>query len=366
MIKLLFPFIVQYRALNCKFGFIALECTGWFVKLHEKMAQLIRAKGYALNTERAYLMRYHQFVNFIKDRNGRYIHPKDLSAKDVEAFLSWLSNEKQVAPATQRGALSAIRFLYEEVMKLELGELNFAAARKRKKLPVVLTFQETQRLLNCFHGIGRLQSELMYGCGLRISDCLKLRVKDFDLNSKTLTINNSKGGKNRMLMLPESLLKSLRAHFESLRSLHERDQFSGNVRVSMPNALSAKAPAWASTWEWFWLFPASGLSRDPRSGQLLRHHEGRNVYARKFKLNKVRSGIEKALVPHSWRHSFATHMLLQGCDLRTLQRLMGHGSLQTTEIYLHVVETMSNRLKSPLDRLGDYVLQEREQNMVEA
>ena len=334
------------------------------MKLQEQMAELIRTKGYALNTERSYLMRYHQYVKFIKDKYGRYIHPKELSGRDVEAFLSWLSNEKHVAPATQRGALSAIRFLYEEVLNLELGELNFAAAKKRKKLPAVLSFQETRRLLDCFHGVSRLQSELMYGCGLRISDCLKLRIKDFDLISKTLTVHGSKGGKSRILKLPESLLESLRIQFESLRTRHECDQRSGGVRVSMPYALSAKAPAWASSWEWFWLFPASKLSRDPRSGHMLRHHEGRNVYARKFELAKCRSEIQKAIVPHTWRHSFATHMLLQGCDLRTLQRLMGHGSLQTTEIYLHVVETMSNRLTSPLDRLEDFVLQEREQNKV--
>lgn len=335
------------------------------MRLEMQLVQLVRTKGYAINTEKAYVMRYRQFVHFIKDKHGMFIHPKELTARDVEAYLSYLSNQKDVSPATQRSALSAIRFLYDEVLGQKLGDLNFAAARDRKKIPVVLSFRETRHLLDCFSGVARLQSELMYGCGLRISDCLRLRIKDFDLKSKTLTVSQSKGGKSRILMLPGSLMADLERQMSHVKKLHLRDREGGGVRVSMPHVLDKKAPAWAASWEWFWLFPAAEVSRDPRSGKFLRHHEGPGVYRRKFQLAKSRSGIEKAIVPHSWRHSFATHMLLQGCDLRTLQRLMGHGSLQTTEIYLHVVDAMSKSLSSPLDRLEDFAeLESQECEMV--
>ena len=332
------------------------------MKLHEQLVQLVRTKGYAASTEKAYLMRYHQFVHFTKDRYGKYVHPKELATRDVEAYLSFLSNQKDVAPATQRSALSAIRFLSEEVLGQKLGELNFAAARDRKKIPVVLSFTETKRLLECFSGVARLQSELMYGCGLRISDCMKLRIKDLDLKSKTLNVNQSKGGKSRILMLPSSLLGDLEKQVARTKIVHEQDRNGGGIRVSMPHVLGEKAPAWAASLEWFWLFPAANVSRDPRSGKVLRHHEGVDVYRRKFKMAKSRSGIRKAIVPHSWRHSFATHMLLQGCDVRTLQRLMGHSSLKTTEIYLHVVDAMSKRLASPLDRLSEFAEQEPAEN----
>ena len=163
-------------------------------------------------------------------------------------------------------------------MRIELGELKFAVARKRQKLPVVLSFRETQQLLRCFTGRSQLQSELMYGCGLRISDCVSLRIKDFDLKSQTLNISQSKGGKSRVLMLPSSLMPGLKRQLEYSRKLHEHDSQSGGIRVSMHHALGKKAPGWSIQWEWFWLFPASDLSKDPRTGNLLRHHEGKDVY----------------------------------------------------------------------------------------
>ena len=340
-----------------------ITCMGLYraevgMKLEQQLRELIRAKGYAPNTEKSYVMRYRQFVEFARGRHGKYTHPRELSRTDVEAYLSFLSNENDVSAATQRSACSAIKFLYEELLKIELSQLTYAVARNRQKLPVVLSFLETQRLLDCFSGVARLQSELMYGCGLRISDCLNLRIKDFDLQMKTLTVRHSKGGKQRVLMLPSFVKENVARQIEFARRVHQRDHETRGIRVSMPYALDRKAPAWASSWEWFWLFPASSLSKDPRSGRVLRHHQGRDVYRRKFKSAKEISGIEKHAVPHTWRHSFATHMLLQGCDLRTLQRLMGHASLKTTEIYLHVVEAMSNRLASPLDRLSEFAERE--------
>lgn len=328
------------------------------VKLEQQLVHLIRSKGYAFNTEKAYVMRYRQYLEFVKQRDGQYVHPRELSGKDVEAFLSFLSNQKDVSPATQRAALSALKFLYEDLLKIELGELKYARSRRQPKLPAVLSFHETEKLLNCFSGVARLKSELMYGCGLRISDCLSLRLKDIDLQLQTLQVNQSKGGKNRILRLPASVLPSLGKQMDFAKKMHQNDQESGGIKVSLPFAQERKSPGLGAALDWYWLFPSGSLSIDPRSGRTLRHHEGGSSYRRKFGLAKKKSRIEKAIVPHTWRHSFATHMLLQGCDLRTLQRLMGHSTLKTTEVYLHVVDAMSRRLLSPLDRLEEFVREE--------
>ena len=303
-------------------------------------------------------MRYRQYVEFARQKYGRYTHPRDLSDSDVEAYLSFLSNQKDVSPSTQRSAYSALEFLYEELLKVELGELTYATARNQQKLPLVLSYGETERLLACFSDVSRMQSELMYGCGLRISECLSLRIKDFDLQMQTLTVSQSKGGKSRVLMLPASVKERVAKQMDSARRIYEQDQEAGNVGVSLPYALNRKAPAWGQSWDWFWLFPASDLSKDPRTGMILRHHQSRGIYNRKLKAARSSARIEKRVVPHIWRHSFATHMLLQGCDLRTLQRLMGHSYLKTTEIYLHVIDTMSQSLVSPLDRLGEFAQRE--------
>jgi integron integrase len=328
------------------------------MKLEDQLRELIRAKGYALNTEKAYVMRYRQFVHFSRQKYGRYIHPRELTGQDVESYLSWLSNQNDVAPATQRMAHCAIRFLYGELLNIELGQLTYATARARQKLPTVLSFEETRAFLGCFEGLARLQSELMYGCGLRISDCLSIRIKDVDFKLKTLNVCASKGKKNRTLMLPGSVREQLQWQINQARAVFNDDRTSGDFKVSLPHAIDKKSPSWSRSWEWFWLFPAKEISKDPRTGRWQRHHQTRSFYDRRFKKAKVASGFDKPVTPHTWRHSFATHMLLQGCDLKTLQRLMGHGSLRTTEIYLHVVEAMSNRLFSPLDRLGEFAERE--------
>ena len=204
----------------------------------------------------------------------------------------------------------------------------------------------------------RVCRELMYGCGLRISDCLELRIKDLDFSNSTVQINDSKGSKNRLLMMPQTVKESLKEQVERTRMLYESDRASGMPGVHLPTAIEKKAPAWATSWEWYWLFPAAKISQDPRAPVLRRHHQKRHVYDGPFAKASARAKIEKAIVPHTWRHSFATHLLLQGCDLRTLQRLMGHASIKTTEIYLHVIEAMSKRIVSPLDRLEQFAAEE--------
>ena len=329
------------------------------MKLEDRLRRKLRQVGHAYNTERSYVGWYRDFIEFCRDDERNYVHPEKVDKQGIEAFLSYLANERTVAVDTQRAALSAIKFLYLQVLGKELGRLDFCPATKDRKLPVVMSFQETSTLMDLHSGPARLQAELMYGCGLRISDCLRLRIKDLDFSNSTVQINNSKGEKNRILMMPQTVKSSLREHINGVRERYALDRSDDLPGVYLPNAIERKAPAWATSWEWYWLFPASKISKDPRAPVLRRHRQKRHVYAKPFEKALKRSKIEKAIVPHTWRHSFATHMLLQGCDLRTLQCLMGHASIKTTEIYLHVIETMSNRLVSPLDRLQQFIEDER-------
>ncbi|MDG1874487.1 MAG: integron integrase [Mariniblastus sp.] len=336
------------------------------MKLEEQMRRMIRQKGHAYNTEKAYVQKYNQFIQFVKLKYGEYRHPADLGKSDIQDFLTHLATDRNVANETQRGALSALKFLYTQVLEKDLGLLDFAPADKPRKLPVVLTFNETSELLKQFSGTAQIQSELMYGCGLRISDCLRLRVKDLDFNGNTVQINDSKGSKNRLLMMPRSIKSALEERLKEVRYLYEQDRAKDVPGVWMPTALDEKAPSWGKQWGWFWVFPATKLSIDPRGGETRRHHIGRDPYAKRLSAARRRLMMAKEVVPHTWRHTFATHMLLQGCDLRTLQRLLGHSSIKTTEIYLHVIEAMSGDLVSPLDRLEHFAKTEskREESTV--
>jgi integron integrase len=327
------------------------------MKIEDQLIQAVRAQGLALNTERAYVQNYNRFMRFVKSKYGDFRHPGKLQKKDVADFLTHLAADKNLAGDTQRVALSAIKFLYLHVLDLDIGIVDFTASTRPRKLPVVMTFEETSAMLSQFRGLKRLQSEIMYGCGLRISDCMKLRVKDLDFASNTIQINDSKGNKNRLLMMPQKIKSALSRRLEEVREVYDRDRSDGVPGVWTPTAIDKKAPAWGMSWGWFWVFPASKLSKDPRSNYIRRHHLKRDFYAPTMAAAKQRLGWSKEVVPHTWRHSFATHMLLQGCDLRTLQRLLGHASIKTTEIYLHVIEAMSSNLVSPLDRLEQFVNQ---------
>ena len=328
------------------------------MKIEDQLRRKLRQVGHKYNTEKTYVQKYHQFVQYVKTSYGEYRHPAEVGKPEIEGFLTHLAADRLVTADTQRVAQSALKFLYEQVLKIDLGVLKFAPGKKSNKLPVVMSFKETELLLSQFSGLNLLQSRIMYGCGLRISDCLRLRVKDLDFENSSVQINDSKGGKSRLLMMPKSIKVALRTQLNSARALYEEDRAEDSAGVWMPTALESKAPAWSKNWDWFWLFPAAKLSMDPRSPRLRRHHLTREPYAKKFNQVKDGLGIAKHIVPHTWRHSFATHMLLQGCDLRTLQRLLGHASIKTTEIYLHVIEAMSEHLVSPLDRLDQFVLKE--------
>ena len=324
------------------------------MKLEDQLRRAIRGAGHALNTENSYVRNYHQFLRFIKSKYGEFRHPSDLEKQDIKDFLTHLAVDKNLASDTQRVALSALKFLYKEVLNQNLGLIVFTPSTKARKLPVVMSFEETTAMLGQFHGLKRLLSDIMYGCGLRISDCLSLRVNNLDFSGNTIQINDSKGGKNRLLMMPKTIKQTLKNRLDEIRPVYEADRQNDLAGVWTPTAISRKAPAWATSWGWFWLFPAGRLSMDPRANAIRRHHLKRDYYAPSMKSAKDRLGFTKEIVPHTWRHSFATHMLLQGCDLRTLQRLLGHASIKTTEIYLHVIEAMSSKLVSPLDRLSHF------------
>ena len=329
------------------------------MKIEEQLRRKLRQVGHKYNTEKSYVQKYHQFIQFAKRKHGTYRHPAELKKSEIESFLTYLAADRLVSVDTQRAAQSALKFLYEQVLEIDLGELNYAPGKKSNKLPVVMSFEETELLLSHFSGVHLLQSKIMYGCGLRISDCFRLRVKDLDFDNSSVQVNDSKGGKSRLLMMPKTIRATLRDQLSKARTLYDEDRAKDMAGVWMPTALESKAPAWGKSWDWFWVFPAAKMALDPRTGRLRRHHVTRDGYGKKFKQIKAELGISKQIVPHTWRHSFATHMLLQGCDLRTLQRLLGHASIQTTEIYLHVIEAMSEKLTSPLDRLEQFVSKEK-------
>ena len=330
------------------------------MKLEEQLRRKIRGVGLSYNTEKSYVQNYHKFNQFVKQEYGEFRHPRELGKPDVENFLTHLAADKQVAPDTQRVALASLKFLFDKVLEKDIGVVAFQLSTKARKLPVVMTFDETERMLKQFHGWRRLQSHIMYGCGLRISDCLRLRVKDLDFDGNTIQINDSKGNKNRLLMMPRSAKQQLKNQLDEIRGFYESDRHEDLPGVWVPDAIDKKAPSWATSWGWFWLFPATKLAKDPRANVVRRHHLKRDYYAPAMKAAKERLGMTKEIVPHTWRHSFATHMLMQGCDLRTLQRLLGHASLKTTEIYLHVIEVMADNLVSPLDRLAGFADSERQ------
>jgi len=357
--------LLEVIALSLARYYVACISTVRFVvKLEEQLKREIRGVGYAFNTEKAYLQNYRKFVQFTKNKYGGYRHPKDLTKRDVADFLTHLAADKNLAADTQRVALSSIKFLYDQVLGLDIGIINFTRSTKPRKLPVVMNFRETEAMLAQFRGLQSLQSSIMYGCGLRISDCLRLRVKDLDFDSNTIQINDSKGNKNRLLMMPQTIKKDLQRHVDAVRVVFDEDRRDDLPGVWLPTSIDKKAPSWGKSWGWFWLFPAQKISKDPRASKLRRHHLKRDSYAPAMKAAKNRLGMTKEVVPHTWRHSFATHMLLQGCDVRTLQRLLGHASMKTTEIYLHVIEAMSERLVSPLDRLEQFVSTERQSSQL--
>ena len=316
-------------------------------RLLDQVRERIRYLHYSIRTEEAYVHWIRAFVRFHGLR-----HPSEMGAPEVEAYLSWLASERKVAVATHKQALAAILFLYLRVLGLDmpwLGEIG--RPKSRERLPVVLTHDEVGRVLLALDAPHRLLAQLLYGTGMRIMEGIRLRVKDVDFERQALVVREGKGFKDRVVMLPASLAPALREQMQRARAVWADDRASGHGGVYMPDALDRKYPRAGSSWSWFWMFPHAQIAIDPRSGVLRRHHALEGTFQRQFKRAVERTGIVKPATPHTLRHSFATHLLQSGYDIRTVQELLGHSDVSTTMIYTHVLKLGGGAVRSPLDAL---------------
>jgi integron integrase len=316
-------------------------------RLLDQLRAAIRVRHYAIRTETAYVDWARCYIRFHGLR-----HPRDLGAAQVEAFLSDLAVQRHVSASTQAQARSALLFLYKEVLHIELPWLSeVVIARPSRRLPVVLTPGEAAALLRQMSGPAGLVAALLYGTGMRLLEGLRLRVKDVEFTRREVLVREGKGGKDRVTVLPENLVAPLQAQLAQARALHHADLAAGGGAVAMPDALTVKAPAWARAWGWQWVFPSTQLSADPRSGEVRCHHLHEATVQKSVSLAARRAGIHKPCSPHVLRHSFATHLLQAGYDIRTVQELLGHADVKTTMIYTHVLMKGGRGVRSPLDAL---------------
>jgi integron integrase len=316
-------------------------------RLVEIFRAAIRSRHYSRRTEKSYWYWIRHFIYFHGKR-----HPTELGAAEVTAFLSWLATERDVAAATQNQALAALLFLYKHALQRELPWLEGMVRAKRPvRLPVVLTESEVGRLLDQLEGGARLMVSLLYGAGLRQQECLSLRVKDIDFAYRQILVRDGKGGKDRVTMLPENLVQPLQAHLGRVRALHRCDLAEGYGEVSLPHALARKYRRAGYEWGWQFLFPSKNRSPDPESGVIRRHHVHPDTLGRAVKRAVRAARIVKPVSCHTLRHSFATHLLERGHDIRTVQELLGHADVSTTMIYTHVLNRGGRGVKSPLDRI---------------
>ncbi len=314
-------------------------------RVAEETVRMLRLKHRSMSTEKTYLGWLRQFYRFLDGHS-----PEDIDASHLRDFLSHLAVERNVAKATQNQAFNAILFVYRHVLEKDVDELRTVVrARTRRRLPVVLTQPEVLRIFEHLRKHNRLMAQLIYGCGLRLMECARLRVKDVDFERGCLTVKSGKGDKDRMTMLPESLHDELRMHLESVRALYDEDRAADVAGVWLPDALERKYPNAGKEWGWFWVFPSQKLSVDPRSRVVRRHHVSANNLQKQFRRAVTRAGIAKHATVHTLRHSFATHLLEKGYDIRSIQELLGHAHVQTTMIYTHVARKNVLGVRSPLD-----------------
>jgi len=309
-----------------------------------RVREAIRVRHYSIRTEQAYVDWIRRFIIFNDKR-----HPEMMGGREVTAFLTDLAVRGNVAARTQNQALNALNFLYKVVPERSLKNIQAVRAKKQKKLPVVLTTEEIKKLLKQLDGIHWLAACLMYGSGLRLMECVRPRVMHIDFDHRAIYVFNGKGAKDRIVTLPDDLITPLRRHLELVRNCHEKDLADGFGAVYLPYALSRKYPNAEKEWGWHYLFPATGRSIDPRSGVERRHHIDEKALQRAIK-NAVRNAnIQKPASCHTLRHSFATHLLERGADIRTVQEQPGHRDVRTTQIYTHVIQRGGNAVISPLN-----------------
>lgn len=315
-------------------------------RLLDQVRAAIKVRHMSPATEEAYTRWIRSFIFFHGKR-----HPRDMGAAEIEAYLSDLAVRKRVSPSTQNQAKAALLFLYRVVMEVQLPWLDkVVQAKVTPRLPVVLTPTEVHRLLDHMDGTMGLFAHLLYGTGMRLKEGLRLRIKDVDFERREIIVREGKGRKDRVTMLPEVLVAPLRDHLARVRALHTRDLEEGFGEVWLPHALGAKAPGMGKKWHWQWAFPSRLRATDPESGQIRRHHLYPESVQRAVREATQRADIAKPVTPHVLRHSFATHLLAAGYDIRTIQELLGHANVETTMIYTHVINRGGHGVQSPLDR----------------
>ena len=318
------------------------------VGLVAELRAAARRKGLAIRTEQSYEHWALRFLIF--QREGE---PKSLAPGDVAAYLDFLALQRNVSSTTQNIALNALVFLFREVLKQpDLAFGDFARARRPRRLPTVLETSEVAALMKCLEGTQRLMIGLMYGTGMRLMECCRLRVQDVDFAYKQIVVRDAKGGKDRVVPLPARAVDRLQSHLARVKALHDEDLKQGLGEVYLPDALARKIPSAAKSWGWQYVFPSGKLSADPRSGVLRRHHVHESGLQKAVKRAAAQAGLTKRVGTHTMRHSFATHLLESGYDIRTVQELLGHADVSTTMIYTHVLNRGGKGVRSPLDALG--------------
>ncbi|QTA83991.1 Integron integrase [Desulfonema limicola] len=318
------------------------------LKLMDQVRQVLRYHHYRYNTEKTYCDWIKRYIKF----HGSRIHPKYMGKNEIESFLSHLASDRSVSASTQRQALNAIVFLYKNVLDIELPEkIGHIKAKNYRRPPVVMTKKEVKQVLSQMQGIHLLMAKVLYGGGLRLMECIRLRIHDLDFGQKQLYIRDAKGGKDRITLFPESVREDMLKQVEKVRKIHDADIKKGYGSVYLPEALARKYPNASYETGWQYVFPSKNLSIDPRSGKTRRHHVLESGLQKAVKTAVKRADITKRVTSHVFRHSFATHLLEDGVNIRVVQELMGHADVKTTEIYTHVMEKDISAVASPLDGL---------------
>jgi integron integrase len=319
-------------------------------KLLDEVRQVLRLHHYSIHTERSYVEWIIRFVRFHGMRSRKDLFPAE---PKIESFLTDLAVNGHVAAATQNQAMNALVFLYKRFLHHAMeGRINAVRADKKLNVPVVMTRDEVAAVISLLDGTAQLVAKLFYGSGLRIMEAVRIRVQDIDVQMKQLTVRSGKGDKERFTTFPVTLTPLLQNHLARVKTLHQQDSAQGHGAVYLPHALARKAPHTAKAWGWQYVFPARNLSVDPRSGITRRHHVDPSVINKAIKVAVRRAGLTKHISAHTFRHSFATHLLQRGTDIRTIQQLLGHNDLATTMIYTHILQQGGQGVPSPLDDLG--------------
>ena len=318
------------------------------LKLLDQIKQVLRYHHYSYRTEQTYCNWIVKFLKFHQLKK----HPRDMGKKEIDAYLSHLAVKENVAVSTQRQAMNAILFLYHHVLDIPISDqLEPIRAKRQPKLPVVMTQQEVRQVLSQMKGIHLLMANILYGSGLRLMECIRLRVQDLDFDRNIIYVRAGKGGKDRTTLFPDLIKDELKLHIAKVKALHEQDLALGYDEVFLPNALHRKYPNAAKEFRWQYVFPSKNLSKDPRTGAVRRHHVLESGLQKAVRVAVQRAKINKPVSCHTFRHSFATHLLENNVNIRVVQQLMGHTDVKTTEIYTHVMDKDISKINSPLDNL---------------